>query len=140
MEAIVFVPVARALLARTETSEVLRSLGHIFVEDFKYNSLLLVAILALFTDRDIKVSLNIARLELRKTIVVFCLNGSFLLIVNTGGEESRESSLRLLCLLCFFALNKFKVLAEGRVRRINLDGSLDISSSVIKLIHVEACN
>ena len=88
MEAIVLVPVARALLARTETSEVLSSLGHIFVEDFKYNSLLLVAILALFTDRDIKVSLNIARLELRKTIVVLCLNRSFLLIVNTLCEES----------------------------------------------------
>lgn len=102
--------------------------------------MLLVAILALFTDRDIKVSLNIARLELRKAVVIFCLNGSFLLIVNTGGEESGESSLRLLCLLCFFALNELKVLAEGRVRRINLDSSLDISSGFIELIHVEACN
>jgi hypothetical protein len=65
VEAVAFVGVLRAFFTRAESSEILTSFWHVFTKDFKDDSSLLKAFLALVTNSDFEICLNIRKLKVR---------------------------------------------------------------------------
>ena len=132
MEAVALVVKLFALFARAQSPEVLTGLGHVS-EELEDNAARLVALFPLSANRDIKVGLRVFGVEGWQRVVPLGDLDRLLLVVDTFCEEGCETLLLLLSLACLLLLDGFELVAKVAIGRGDLDRSLDVGHSFIKI-------
>ena len=125
----VFVVIWNAFVSNTEWSEVFCSLWNQFSKKLENNS----SFFSVF-DLNIKESLRIFLIELRKLIKSFRRNFHFFFVINTLREEFSHGSGLRLWVLFFLSFDVIKILSEFFVLRADFDCLFDVIQSIIKVL------
>jgi len=134
VEAVALVVVLGSFFTCAKCAEVFCCFRHCLVKDFKDDTRLLVAFLALSTNRNVEVGLDIVLVKLWKAVVILLYLYGILVVVNTLTEESSEASLLLLGLIGFFLFNGLELGSHVRICRHQLDGSFDVDHCLVKFV------
>ena len=133
VEAVALVVILGTLLTSAECAEVLRSLWHVLVENFKDNTARLEAFLSFFANGHVKVSLHVVLIELWQLVVVLGSLHCGLIVIDAFREEGGKTFLLLGGESGLLFLDGFKLGSQVAVSWSDLDSCLNVVHSFSKL-------